>query len=64
MKETLQKEYITRLRMTGFLKFGLNVKNKITGIGALAVPVLRCSFGSVIWRLDEIRKIDKEQEGF
>jgi hypothetical protein len=64
MKERLQKEYITRLRMTGLLKSGLNAKNKITAIGALAVSVLICSFGSVIWRLEEIRKIDRRQEGF
>jgi predicted short-subunit dehydrogenase-like oxidoreductase (DUF2520 family) len=37
----------------------LNAKNKIT-IGALAVPVLRCDFGIINWRLQEIRKIDKK----
>jgi hypothetical protein len=39
MKERLKQEYIRRLRM--ILKSELNAKNKITAIGALAVPVLR-----------------------
>jgi len=40
MKERLKKEeYSRRLRM--ILKFELNTRNKITAIGALAVPVLR-----------------------
>jgi len=42
------------------LKFELNVKNKITTIGALAVLVLRYNFGIVNWRLEEIRNIDRE----
>jgi hypothetical protein len=37
MKERLQKEYTRRLRM--ILKSELNAKNKITAIGALAIPV-------------------------
>jgi len=37
MKERLKKEYTSRLRM--ILKSGLNAKNKITAIGALAAPV-------------------------
>jgi hypothetical protein len=32
--------------------------NKITAIGALAVPVLRYSFGIINWRLEEIKQID------
>jgi len=36
------------------LKSELNVKNKITTIGVLPVPVLRYSFGVVNWRLKEI----------
>jgi len=63
MKERLQKEHITRLRMTDLLKSGLNAKYKITAIGALAIPVLRCSFGIINWRSEEIRKIDRKQEG-
>jgi len=39
MKERLKREYNGRLRMT--LKSELNTRNKITAIGALAVPVLR-----------------------
>jgi hypothetical protein len=39
MKERLKKEYSRRLRM--LLESELNAKNKITAIGALAVPVLR-----------------------
>ena len=38
----------------------LNAKNKITAIGALAVQVLRYSFGIINWRLGEIRKIDRK----
>jgi len=32
--------------------------NKITAVRALAVPVLRHSFGIINWRLEEIKKID------
>jgi len=39
MKERLKREYRRRLRM--ILKSELNARNKITSIGALAVPVLR-----------------------
>jgi len=38
----------------------LNTKNKITTTGALAVPVLRHSFGNINWRIEEIRKSDRE----
>jgi hypothetical protein len=41
MKERWKQEYNRRLRM--ILKSELNVRNKITAIGALAVPVLRYS---------------------
>ena len=58
MKERMNKEYTTRLRM--MLKTELNAKNKITAIEALAVPVLRYSFGTINWRLEEIRKIDRK----
>jgi hypothetical protein len=43
MKERWKQEYRRRLRM--ILKSELNARNKITAIGALAVPVLRYSFG-------------------
>jgi hypothetical protein len=52
MKERLKKEYTRRLRR--MLKSELNAKNKITTIGTLAVPVLRCSFGVINWILEEI----------
>jgi len=55
MKERLKKKYTRRLSM--ILKSDLNAKNKITAIGALAVPVLKYSFGIINWRLEEIRKI-------
>jgi hypothetical protein len=58
MKERLKKEYTRRLRM--ILKSELNSKNKITAIGALAVPVLRYSFGIINWRSEEIKKIDRK----
>ena len=49
-KERLKQEYSRRLRMI------LNARNKITAIGALAVPVLRYSFGIINWRIEEIKK--------
>ena len=54
MKERLKQEYSRRLRM--ILKSELNAMNKITAIGALAVPVLRYSFGTINWRIEEIKK--------
>ena len=42
------------------LKSELNARNKITAIGALAVPVLRYSFGIINWRIEEIKKIDRK----
>jgi phage host-nuclease inhibitor protein Gam len=55
MKEKLKKEYCRRLRKR--LTSKLKAKNKITAIGALAVPALRYSFGIINWRLEEIKKI-------
>ena len=54
MKERLKQEYSRRLRM--ILKSELNARNKITAIGALAVSVLRYSFGIINWRIEEIKK--------
>jgi hypothetical protein len=48
MKEKLKEEYTRTLRM--ILKSEVNAKNKITVIGALAVPILRRSFGIINWR--------------
>jgi hypothetical protein len=58
MKERLKQEYRRRLRM--ILKSELNARNKITAIGAIAVPVLRYSFGIINWRLEEIKQIDRK----
>jgi energy-coupling factor transporter transmembrane protein EcfT len=44
MKESLRKENTRRLRMIP--KSQLNAKNKITAIGAFAIPLLRYSFGA------------------
>jgi hypothetical protein len=45
MKERLKQEYRRRLRM--ILKSELNGRNKTTATGALAVPVLRYTFGII-----------------
>ena len=58
MKERLKKEYSRRLRM--MLKSELKARNKITAIGALAVPVLRYIFGIINWKTEEIKRIDKK----
>jgi hypothetical protein len=58
MKERLKQEYRRRLRM--ILKSELNATNKITAIGALAVPVLTYSFGVINWRIEEIKQIDRK----
>jgi hypothetical protein len=42
------------------LKSELNARNKITATGALAVPVLRYSFGVINWRIEEIKQIDRK----
>jgi hypothetical protein len=55
MKDRLKQEYNRRVRMV--LKSELNARNKITTIGALAVPILRYSFGIINWRLEEIKQI-------
>jgi len=50
----LKQEYSRGLRI--ILKSELNARNKITAIGALAIPVLRYSFGIIKWRIEEIKK--------
>jgi hypothetical protein len=52
MKYRLKEEYNRRVRMV--LKSKLNARNKFTAIVALAVPILRYSFGIINWRLEEI----------
>jgi hypothetical protein len=42
------------------LKSELSARNKITAIGALAVPVLRYSFGIINWRIEDTKKIDRK----
>jgi hypothetical protein len=37
------------------LKSEPNARNKITAIGAVAVPVLRYSFGTISWRIEDIK---------
>jgi hypothetical protein len=42
------------------LKSELNARNKVTAIGALAIPVLRYSFGIINWRTEGMKKIDRK----
>jgi hypothetical protein len=58
MKGRLKPEYSRRLRMV--LKSEMNARNKITATGALAVPVLRYSFGIINWTLEERKQIDRK----
>jgi hypothetical protein len=58
VKEILKQEYRRRLRM--IIKSELNARNKITASGALAVLVLRYSFGIINWRIEEIKQIDRK----
>jgi hypothetical protein len=58
MKDRLKEENNRRLRI--ILQPELNARNKITAIGALAVPVLRYSVGIINWRLKEIKQIDRK----
>jgi hypothetical protein len=60
MKESLKQEYKRRLRM--ILKSELNARNKITAIGALAVTVLRYSFGIINWRIEDIKNCQKNRK--
>ena len=53
MKERLKRKYTRGLGI--ILRCELNAKNKITAIGALALPVLKYSFGIINWRLEEIK---------
>ena len=61
MKERLKQEYNWRLQM--ILKSELNARNKITAIGALAVPVLRYSFG-MNRRTEDIKKLTEKSERY
>jgi hypothetical protein len=44
------------------LKSELNARNKITAIGALAVLVLRYSFGIINSRIEDIKNGQKNQK--
>jgi hypothetical protein len=46
------------------LKSELNTRNKITAIGALAVPVLRYSFGIINWRIKDKKKLTEKPERY
>jgi len=54
----LKQGYSRRLRM--ILNSEMNARNKITANGALAVPVLRYTFGIINWRNEEIKMIDRK----
>jgi hypothetical protein len=58
VKERLKQEQRRGLRM--ILKSELNARYKITAIGALAVPVLRYSFGIINWRIEGIKQTDRK----
>jgi hypothetical protein len=62
MKERLKQEYSRRLRM--ILISELNARNKIIAIGALAVPVLKHSFGIINQRIEEIKKMIRKLERY
>jgi iron-sulfur cluster repair protein YtfE (RIC family) len=49
---------LRRLRLV--LDTKLSAKNKIQAIGALAVPVLKYSFGIINWHQEELRKLDRK----
>ena len=57
-KENLKKEYLRRLRLV--LGTELSSKNKIQGIGSLAVAVLRYGFEVVNWHQEELQKLDRK----
>jgi hypothetical protein len=57
-KEKLTKEYLRRLTLV--LDTELNAKNKIQATGALALQVLRHSFGIINWHHKELQKLDRK----
>jgi hypothetical protein len=50
MKESLNKEYITGLKL--ILKSELNAENKTTATGALVIPILRYRFATIKCELE------------
>jgi hypothetical protein len=57
-KEKLKRQYVKRLTLV--LDTELSAKNKIQAIGALAVPVLRYSFGIINWHQEKLQKLDRK----
>ena len=57
-KDKLKNEYLRRLRLV--LGTESRAKNKIQGIGSLAVPVLRYLFGIIKWHQEELQKLDRK----
>jgi hypothetical protein len=62
MKERLKPEYNWRVRM--IMNSELNARNKITATEALAVPVLRYSFGIINWRTENKKKLTEKPERY
>jgi hypothetical protein len=60
LKDKLVKEYYHWVRQ--ILKTELNLKNKITAINNLALPVLVYSFGIINWLRKEIEKTSKNKK--
>jgi hypothetical protein len=60
LKDKLVKEYYHWVRQ--IVKTELNLKNKITAVNNLALPVLVYSFGIVSWLTKEIEKTDPKQD--
>ncbi|CAH2018627.1 unnamed protein product [Acanthoscelides obtectus] len=58
LKVDIRHEYITRVRK--ILQTQLTSRNKITAIGALAIPIMQYSFGIINWTLDDIRQMDRK----
>jgi len=46
------------------MKSELNARNMIAATGALAVPVLRYSFGIINWRIEGIKKLTEKSERY
>ena len=55
MKESLEKEYLTRVRKV--LKSDLNSSNKIKAINNWAIPNLTYGYGVIKWSLTDLEKL-------
>ena len=56
MKESLEKEYLTRVRKV--LKSDLNSSNKIKAINTWAMPSLTYGYGVIKWSITDLETID------